>query len=324
MLNRENIDFKSYDLLLLSTTSKKGKEFVVLPSRTINGFLSLNVLVTDEKYAIDILQKADGVIDTILVDVEGKQEINLWQIAREKLQTSKLLPYKPNDVTLEAADQLLLNHFLYDVTEKNIMIYGTGNIATKLAIRLAERNANVFLAGRKIEKVEMLTRAINSILPAYSSHLVSVFNQDEKLDAILSFVSAERIISANFAELLSKDGIAVDGGIGNFTESFITALIEKGSKILRLDVRLGLPFLEAHLLSIDQPFLNEVMGEREIEGFPIVAGGIVGKNGAVIVDQIQKPKQIIGIANGIGGVKHESTLTDADRYAIKTVKRYLL
>ncbi|OCA88927.1 hypothetical protein [Pseudobacillus wudalianchiensis] len=319
-----NIDFKMYKLMLLSTTAKKDRELVILPSRNINGFQSLNILVTNVEDATKLLRKADGIVENILVDVERKQEIDLWKVARETLRFSKLIPYKPNDITLEAADQLLLHHFTQSLCGRNVLIYGTGNIATKLAIRLAERNANVFIIGRNKEKVEMIVKTINSILPTYSQHPVRLFNGTEKLDAFLSFVSAERVVQEEIAEYLNSNGIAVDGGISNFTENLISSLIKKGIRTLRLDVRLGLPFLEASIASREQTFFSKVMGEGLIKGIPVVAGGIMGKSGVVIVDRIQTPSQVIGIANGIGGVKHESTLTDIDKRAIEAVQEYLL
>jgi len=52
----------------------------------------------------------------------------------------------------------------------------------------------------------------------------------------------------------------------------------------------------------------------------IVAGGYIGKEGNIIVDQIHEPSQIIGIADGMGGVKDKDQLTDDDQEAMRMIQ----
>lgn len=321
------VDNNDYEYILISTTAKANVKFQVLPNRIICGALSLNILLGDEQLANDFFRYIDGKVKKVLVDVERKQQINLWKIAVANLKKSYLYPYKPNDITMEATDRLLLDHFNSNIQNKKLLIYGTGNISTKLAIRLAERNAKVYICGRNKKKAEKIIKVINSILPSYAEQKASYFNIEEfnrKIDGIISFVSGEKVIPKVFANFINNTGIAIDGGIGNFSEPFISKVIEKNIKILRLDVRIGIPFIEASVNSESNSFFHEYMGSLDINGINVVAGGIIGKEGSVIVDRILKPTQVIGIANGIGGVKSESAITKDDRKSISVLKEYIL
>lgn len=186
------------------------------------------------------------------------------------------------------------------------MIIGTGNISFKLALRLAERNVQVFIDGRNASKVTKVVETINMILPAYSKYKVKKFELncfDGGLDAVIPFVSAEKVVPDSYAVLLHEFSISVDGGIGNFSEEYIAVALKKKSKVIRLDVRIALPFANASLktLSPSFSFFENISGERMIENMNIVAGGIIGSEGTIIVDQIKNPQQIIGVANGYGG-----------------------
>ncbi|KML41334.1 hypothetical protein [Cytobacillus firmus] len=315
-----------YEYLLISTTAKKNVDFQLLPNRHINDRLSLNIQIGNKELAEEIFRSIDGRIDNVLIDIERKQSINLWKIAKKNFKISRLYPYKPNDITMEAADRLLLNHFNSDLENKVILVYGTGNIGTKLALRLAERNSKVYLLGRNKDKVNQIITVLNSVSPFYTEEKLCYFDVEKfkgELDGVISLVSGERVIPEVFANFINENGIAIDGGIGNFSEAFISRIIKRNIRILRLDVRVGLPFIEASVNADGNSFFKSYMGVQKINGVTVVAGGIIGKDGSVIVDKIEKPSQVIGIANGIGGVKNESAFTKGDREAIVKISEYI-
>lgn len=315
---------KCYEYVLISITSKHALDFLKLPDRKINGKQSLNVLISNQELAVNFFRSVDGKVQTILIDIEQKQEIDLYKIAIENVFESQVLLYKPNDITVDAADQIILNHFSTDLVGKNVLIYGAGNIGTKLAMRLAERRMNVFLDGRNKEKVNQIINALNLVLPRYSDYPIRSFTKIEKIDAVFSFVSSEKVIKEDLVLNLNKDGIAIDGGIGNFTEGFITGLIEQNIKLLRLDVRIGLPFLEASILANKNSFFQKVIGETCYNGINMVAGGIIGTEGSIIVDRINNPTQLIGVANGIGGVKDLDCLSDSEQFSLSIIQKKIL
>lgn len=325
----KNIDFNNYKYLFISTTAQDSLPILRLPDRKIFNGESLNFLITEESTAIEFFKNVDGLISTIIIDIESKQAIDLYSLAELHVVKSNIYTNKPNDLAVESADVLLQHHFSRNITGKKILVIGTGNISFKIALRLAERNAQVFIDGRNEEKIKKIIETINIVIPSYSKHKVRKMNKDkvdEKLDAIVSFISAEKVIDENYNEWLRETSISIDGGIGNFSEAYIAGALKKESKVIRLDVRIALPFMEASLATLTPSFsfFQKVSGERKIGEINIVAGGIIGQEGSIIVDQIEKPQQIIGIANGYGGVKNESTISEEESRNIEILRAQLL
>jgi hypothetical protein len=48
------------------------------------------------------------------------------------------------------------------------------------------------------------------------------------------------------------------------------------------------------------------MGQGEVAGVPIVAGGLMGRYGDLVVDSVSNPSRVVGVADGQGGVIYES------------------
>lgn len=317
---------KKYKTIFISTTSKSSLSIGRLPDKNFNGHKAANVLITESHFARELFTKIDGQIETILIDVERKQEIDLIAIANDVINCSNVLPYKPNDVTLEAADQLILNQLGADLSGKRIIVYGTGNLAFKLALRLIEREVDVSIIGRNPVKVHSIITTLNMVKPGHSNAVAQAYNNDksDKYEGLISFLSSEKIIASSMAVHIKEGGFAIDGGIGNFQGEFIADALKRQISVLRLDVRLGNPFLLAGIksLSSDNEFFNSVIGSYELGNMKLVAGGLIGEDGSIIIDRIKNPTQIIGVANGYGGLKNDEQLTENDRrnlqYARKT------
>lgn len=249
MLNSliNDLQSKEYKMLLVSTTARKSMKISRLPDKIFDDIRVANILVTDTIIAKELFQKIDDQIATLLIDVERKKDVNLMEVAKSVVRMSKILPYKPNDVTLEATDQLILNQLGTDLTNKQVLIYGTGNIAFKLALRILEREANVSILGRNENKTQALVDTLNLVIPRHSTVKASVHQEDvsTEYDGLISFLSSEKVIDASMVHHIKRHGFAIDGGIGNFQGLFIAEALEKEVSCLRLDVRLGNPFLLA-------------------------------------------------------------------------------
>ena len=63
---------------------------------------------------------------------------------------------------------------------------------------------------------------------------------------------------------------------------------------------------------LSENFINSIQGKKSMGKFKIVSGGIIGKIGDIVVDNILNPNEIIGIADGKGGFyKKMKRLVDA-------------
>lgn len=307
----------------ISTTSKHSPKFLLLPRRNSSDIGMSSFLIGEENIARNVIRTFDGKVDYIFIDIELKQKINLFKIAKMNAVQSKLISIKPNDTTLESCDILIRRKFNDDLINKNIVIIGTGNLASKLALRLCERQANVYIKGRTLEKEKNILNAINLFIPKYSRKVMSFdqIPQTERVDVIVSFLSGKFKEEHLLYPFIDRSTFIIDGGINNFSNNFIKSSLNKNILITRLDTRIALPY---QLLSIHNDTLNffdNIYGTKTINNVQFVAGGVIGHEGAVIVDNIRQPSQIIGIADGNGGVKKDEELSQTDRETLREVKQ---
>jgi hypothetical protein len=61
--------------------------------------------------------------------------------------------------------------------------------------------------------------------------------------------------------------------------------------------------------------VRELMGRAEIDGVAVVAGGVLGRAGDVVIDSISHPSRVLGLADGAGGVVYGAAGQGADRIA---------
>ncbi|WP_414043545.1 NAD(P)-binding domain-containing protein [Macrococcus sp. EM39E] len=312
---KEEFKTQSYDSIVLATTSNHSSDFLRLPDKYINGQKCMSFSIANTVIATEVIQVFDGTAKYIYVDVERKQNIDFITIAQENISISRLREMKPNDLAMEAAD-ILIYKTIKD-KNANVLIVGTGNIGIKLAIRLTERNYNVYLHGRNKEKVENFVAMINQMVPKYGKKISAWDN--EPIDVLCTMVSALEVIDDSYTEYLNKGALAIDGGIGNFSKGFIKNAHLKDINVLRLDVRISNDLLNGIDQSYNSNFFTDIKGEKDFNGIHIVSGGIIGKEGDVIVDRIHIPKRVIGIANGIGGVKPADTISEVEKEQIAII-----
>src|SRR5699024_7188255 len=227
-----------------------------------------------------------------------------------------------NDIAIESCDLLLRKMFDDNLSQKNMAIIGTGNLASKIALRMAERQARVFIEGRSKEKEKMIINGINSFLPAYTSTIntMNQWDQAKPFDAVISFLSGPYWAESKLLPSIKKETLIVDGGISNFSSEFIQSMLKQDVNITRLDVRFALPYQFMDTMQDTTTFYEDIYGIKNIGDHSIVAGGYIGHEGSIIVDQIKRPTQIIGIADGMGGVKSNNDLSGKDHKAIEFIQ----
>jgi hypothetical protein len=311
----------------VGSTSRLLAEFLVLPRRSYEHFECINFLVSRPEDASFCFERLDGVVDIVLVDVEAKQSLDLMDIAAKHVQHSSIVAYKPNDASVEAADLLVRQHFQDQLSGKTILILGAGNISAKLALRLCERNASIKMLSRNYSKVRMVADGLNAILPKYSRSSIECIESlphDPVFDGLVSFVAADGVAQEEMAYLVKRGGIAIDGGIHNFTPGFLKASGENGVICNRLDVRLGFVYSLLSSSPDVSNFYMNVRGERFNDNIRLIAGGIIGNRGDIIVDCIGRPTQIVGMANGVGGVLSSRDYSPKDKIRLERARDILI
>ncbi|CRH22660.1 hypothetical protein [Carnobacterium maltaromaticum] len=312
------------DFIFLSTTAKKGYTYKRLPDKLINSEIMENFLFNNlEELKRFVNEYSFQESEVFFADIENKQGFVLYDEIK-KLTNNQVLPYKANDVTLEAIDLLVLHNEKLCITGKNILIFGTGNLSSKLAIRLAERNANVYIWSKNEKKAQKIIEGINLFLPK-GSPKIELFKKAIKYEIAISFISANRIIDSSFLSFFKTNALVIDGGIGNFTIDFIRKSEEKKIRMLRLDVKHANGYLEYLLNSYVNMNFQEQIGRKEVLelGLSIVSGGFIGYKGEIIVNNLIKPSEIIGLADGLGGVLDEKLYSREERRRLEHFNEYI-
>jgi hypothetical protein len=311
----------------VGSTSRLLAEFLVLPRRSYEHFECINFLVSRSEDARFCFERLDGVVDIVLVDVEAKQSLDLMEIATKHVQHSSIVAYKPNDASVEAADLLVRQHFQDQLSGKTILILGAGNISAKLALRLCERNASIKMLSRNYSKARTVADGLNAILPKYSRSSIEGIESlpnDPVFDGLVSFVAADGVAGEDMAYLVKRGGIAIDGGINNFSPGFLKASGENGVICNRMDVRLGFVYSLLSSSPDVSNFYMNVRGERFKDTIRLIAGGIIGNRGDIIVDCIGQPTQIVGMANGVGGVLSSKDYSPKDKIRLERARDILI
>jgi hypothetical protein len=140
----------------------------------------------------------------------------------------------------------------------------------------------------------------------------------DAIDILIGMTPFEPVIDLEMIRRVRKGGFIIDAGPRSILENAIEEAHKAELPIYRLDMRAGLAgeimnVIETHEL------LSRTMGRSRMADVFVIAGGILGREGDVVVDSISNPTRIIGVADGRGHFIPEDELQPyQDR--IKTVR----
>jgi hypothetical protein len=118
-------------------------------------------------------------------------------------------------------------------------------------------------------------------------------------DVLVGFKRKAPIITKPMVKQMRPKGLLVDAGIGTIRPDALAYAHAHGMKVYRLDMRAGLSG-EILMALETRELLNSIAGETKVRGVLVVAGGLIGKVGTVVVDSILGPTRVIGVADGQG------------------------
>ncbi|HEY4514258.1 MAG TPA: NAD(P)-binding domain-containing protein [Candidatus Paceibacterota bacterium] len=291
--------------------------FYATPLRETHTLMYGGVIARDVDAAVRIARIVDGKVDYILLDSEkkiekiyyGKHDVgNMERHVRQEISRSKILTYKGNDLTVEAID-LLLGQIIGDVGSREIAVIGFGNIGSKIGLKLVERGANVRAYRRDQKKLKAIVTGLNLVK---SEHTISPITVAKSIadackgaSVVIATADSRSIISEEHLKGLdlSQAPVLIDVGKGCFSEKIVKG---ESYPLYRIDVSMVQKHTFAALRETAVHY-GKSLGRRTIHAHNIklVSLGLLGKYGEIIVDDIQKPSIIIGIADGRGAlIKH--------------------
>jgi len=326
---------KKTAFLIGNTSKSNNKKFYLTPIREFNKIILFGAIIYNEKIALQISKIVDGKVDYVFVDSEKKikksnihigEAANIERTVRENISKSNLMTYKGNDLTVEALDLLISNKSRNEIKglgSKKISILGAGNLGSKIALKLVERGAKVLIYRRNLKKLRLLTKALNIIKPDSTIEKISYSNNIYKVvknaDVIIGSTDGIPIIDKKMLLNSKKNVFVVDVGKGTVKKEAIKYAIEKNITIFRLDITAALAgMIESNIYFNN--LLEKSIGYRVINGQKIVSGGLLAEENDVVVDNINNPKKIYGLSDGMGDIKNSISRKDNQR--IKKIKLF--
>lgn len=283
---------------LIATAKKQNKKsvFNIVITKTNNVFLSDYIQVS-KNYVIAscqinseimlerLIPDIDGKVDIVLYDGENKlyNSVKMRKMIENKLLKSKLFIYNDTNLWVKAIENYVL--VKNNVSQPKIYV----NINNELGKKLYDS------------------------FKSYGFNVLVVLNRNDKVDFLIGIEDSE--IDNKYITNISKNTVIIDAGIGSVSKEIINYCHQKDIKILRVDMRI---VLESEIIQKDETynFIDKVQGRKKINDFYIVAGGYYGKEGDIVVDSINKPSCVIGIADGQGKVKYMLNNNDLERVKI--------
>ncbi len=302
-LKNKIISSSKEKLLCVSTTANINNPSVFFGSiRETGTTIAGNIIIRDASVIYDIIEVFDGVVSYFLIDCEIKNEVkNLESLILSKVKKSRVFIYKPNDFTVESFD-IMLAVIFKSLRGKKALILGAGNIGSKIALKLCERGAQVFLYDKNVKKTEIIIRGLNLIKRSDTEIKLA---EDKEImareyDLVLGCTPGVPVINRAIVGNLSEQAKIVDIGNGTVDLEAINLARERNMEILSLSSFGGYVGMIENWL-FQRKALNKK--RRQLVGSnSLIIVGFLGKEGDLIVDDVDNPTKIIGICDGKGNI----------------------
>jgi 4-hydroxy-2-oxovalerate aldolase len=259
-----------------------------------------NIMIAEADQLEDVLAQVDGLVDYVLLDGGGSS------LAKEPLKKSVLLTYLDHEMWARATVSHVTLLMGGRVHGKKLAITGIPPLALRAAQALAEAGAEVTLDSENLGtdygfSLSTQTEQQQAAEKTRSPSPGFLLEAAETADAIISLSPRNPAVSADVVKAMRPGALLYDGGIGSIEGDAMPAAEARGVRVVRVDMR---PSLAATALEAigTRRIVEDHMGRDTWQGVSVVAGGLIGAKGDIIVDSIAQPTRVIGVADGQGGV----------------------
>lgn len=314
-------------IFTIATTSKYEDYPYLTPLRKNKLFAVSGCVIFEQSILEKIIEIIDGEVDYIFVDTEKKIPVrvhpdlgtietgNLSKICFQEIKKSRILEYKPNDITVNATWSFLSQRLNF-LSGKKISILGAGNIGSKLALKLVECGSSVSIHRRNAYKGYSITQGLNFVKPQNTVSNIT-FHEDMiqatfMSDVLIGTTNGVSIIDINLIKSIKPNALIVDLGKNSLTKEAIEFAHKKNIEIYRTDVTSALEGFIYEAIKMDE-ILNQSYGKKVLKYCSIVGGGYHGMEGDIVVDNIAYPELIFGVAAGDGTLKKDLSSGDKKR-----------
>lgn len=322
-IKQRDIDLDAIDddvVMILSTARLRGAGIQRLPDRVDQDRPVAALQVETAEQAARVMSALDRAGRHLYLDVERKHDLDLMGIAAETVRHAQVSTTKPNDTTVGALMATLAHHRGTDHRDRRVCIVGAGNLGFKFALRLAEEGADVALSGRSAIKAQQLAGTINAIVPRYTPYAVRDQPHEDSIDVLVGAAAAAGVLTEEWLDRLAPHALCIDVGIGTLTPDLVEGAHAQGHEVCRLDVRAA----DEPLPSYPSRFFETTWGRENAGDHHLVAGGVLGRLGDVVLDRLPDPTAVLGVADGRGGLVPAPSVTPAMEARVEQAARRLV
>lgn len=277
--------------------------------------------VTDNTFIDDIITMSIGVFDKIVLDTDLKRN-NSKEIVESVIGISReknvdLAFYSDIETWISASINFIYRVEKNCISGKKVLLIGRNPLATRMVLELINRNVEVYLNPNEYKGSGIFPYNNNSLLEL-ESDMVRFLDlaEDRKFDVLLGCSINENNGFLHDFEDFSFKSI-YDIGVNNFNKEFIRKVTDCGGHAFRSDDRAGIAGIVLNIMETDYLIENN-MGRKNIGEINVVSGGVIGQEGDVVVDNVNDPVVVLGVASGEGTFK--SDLSEEDMRKVNKIK----
>ncbi len=271
------------------------------PTHTIG-----SVTVSTEMQLVEVLSTAEGRVDFVLQDTDQRRIFGPQMAAltaADILSETKLLIYSDSRAWAKAVRDQVARLLEEQVQGVKIVIAGDHRRSRLLALLLIDYGANVTVLVREQDEEEPYSAATTVYTQAEypQEHYATEEAAPEQIAAaqvLVVWPSWGTWCSPEMAAHIQPGTFLIDAGIGSIDPAGLAVARKNGALPIRVNIW---PTLAGVVLAAHEG-RRVVPAWGEVDGVPVVAGGAIGERGAVIVDDVENPARIVGVADGSGGL----------------------
>jgi len=293
---------------LTAFPDETAEDLILHITRECDGLVYGNAEVNTLEAFGQCVSALDGRVDYIVYDTGLKFDVTEFTSGKSKPVKSIILPYSDLSVWVESVRYMLLAR-VPDLKSKNIVLVGLEHtddlLLARLSVDLSGHSGRLAIHFHDAEYAEEERKLLDS---EYSD-----------ADIIIGAAIYSQVITSEQLELCGKPVLIVDAGIGTLTPEAAEYTRTQKFDLLRVDNRAAMAGM---LFSLIQSYdlVTRVMGRGEIDGVDVVAGGVIGSSGTIVLDSIDNPTMAIGFADGTGRIRYQP-LDDNEAEKLHRVKK---
>jgi 4-hydroxy 2-oxovalerate aldolase len=267
--------------------------------RISNGMVISNIEIENDDLLKEIIENVYNIVDFICIDEKLCQNISNFK------QKDKLITFSESNAMVLALDAFI-NQIDKENVFKNFGVVGINSSSIQLLQILAKQNKSIFIDGnnKDIEKLLISQRNLFSLIPELSNSTLERIAKNNNIDILVAFEMNENVIFEILEQNIESIKFVIDASLFSFSDKIIQFLKKNNIEIYRLDMRAAL-LSEVQLRLETKRMVDDVCGKSIIDDVSVVAGGLIGLKGDIIIDSIHNPRKIIGVADGLGGIMSE-------------------